>query len=591
MSEPVQIVELTVPRCGLRFGVAPCTATTADGPRCFNFWGGCLAKAAYDPTGSITYRFAAAPIPGLVEQVGDNDIRTDAMAGLKGISEVSSSINPEGRRKGQLVLGETALGTAGAIRLTFDNIQHDDHQGDFYRAERGRTGGTFWGKFNARVPYLSTARVRVLYGQRGQALDDMQARTYLPTEIKGPDASGSVSLEAVSPLRVPRIKETTFPATTNASLAFAINPTQATILVDTTEAAELSKAYGNVATFYLRIGDEIIGYSGAVDQGDGRYSLSGVTRAALGTTAAAHEAEEDCQRVGRYEGLYPWEIAHDLITAHTAIPAEFCDLSAWHDALFDTGWLFTFDGTVEEPLPVFDLVGELAQSSMSTYAWDDRAGQIVAIPIAYTPPVGTLDRAREIVRNSEAVTQTRGDQLSRVFIRYGRRDPTQGFDQIGNIQFVDGVVNETAEDTRAGGTPVELVIDSRWIRNTTQAQKVCAYLRDRFAEGSWNYTFRTLDRGYSLGDVVIVSTPLREDTEGAEVLTRWRIISKTEQPDGTTTYRADEDPFRAVQRPGKFAPNDLTDFESATVAERLEYMYFTDSDGLGPDGLPGPQLS
>lgn len=595
MTEPVQVVELVVPRCAERFGVAPCTAS---GRICHNTWGTCGDRAAYDPSGSIAYRFAAKPIPGLVRQVDENTIETDAFAGLVGVSEVPSAINPEGVKQGELALKEAALGTAGGITFSFRDIRWRDHQGDFYAGQRS-TSGFFWEMFDRRVPYVETCRVRYYQGVAGQALADMRRRTYLPAELAF-DGSGGVSLKCRNPLQVPLLKDAKFPAPAQVALRGGITATSTTISVTAASAAELTKPCGNVATLYLRIGDEIIGYSGVTDLGGGFYALTDVQRGALGATADSHEADDACQRVGRYEGAYAWEIAHDILTNHSPIPSDLIGaVDDWRAQLIVTHYLFKFDGTVEEPLGVFDLLGELVQSSLCTYAWDEDAGLIGPVPVAYRAPSAALDAREKVLRGSERLEVRRREAVSRVVIAYRRRDPTGDFG-IANVERVQIGINAEAEDPRSGASPSTVTINSRWMTNRKQASKVAQYLADRFSAtdaddfavpGSTYYEFTTRDLGLTLGDEVTIASPRITDADGAEVVTRWRITRIARAPDGTTSYRSDLSPFRAVVRPGLIAPNDAPSYADASAEERATWLYITDAQGLNPDGTPGNQIS
>lgn len=579
--EPLEIVELVVPRCGLRFGVAPCAASLADGPRCFNTWGGCLAKAAYDPTGVIRYRFSEGPVSGLVERAGDDDISTDAIAGLVSVSEYPTSINPEGRRK-----GETALGLSGDVTVTLADVPWTDHQGDLYRDERGPTVGLFWRKFQARVSFLGGCRLVHYIGERGQALADMTAATYVPTEISGPDRAGRVSIRAVSPLQLLNVQDAKFPPDIEAALVYEVSPTSETLTLRTDDPAQLTTSYGNTATLYLRIADEIISYTGLTDLGGGLYRPTGIKRAALGTSASGHAANDAVSRVARYESIMPWDLAYDILANHSPIPAEFCDLAAWETALRQYCWPFDLTGTIEKPMKVFDLMGEIFQSAMFALTWDPRAGQIIALPIGYRATAGEIDELRDVVADTADVAAVRSERLSRIVIYYRRRDPTGDYG-LDNTENISVTINADAEDARVGATPAALVIESRWLSRASQARVIAAHLRDRYAEGSVYYTATVRDRSLALGDVVTVVTPAIVDTEGAEVVRRWRVISITPRADGFTSYKLDEDPWSATGRYGRWGPDEAITYESATDEQRARYVFWSDSGGQMSNGDKG----
>lgn len=155
-NEPIQVVELVVPRCSLSFGVGPCTANLTKGPYCYQQWGGCLARAAFNDEATIKWRFMKKRARGmaLYESVG-SALATDPFYMLESVSTEESRINV-----GAVRSGDAPLGITGGVTIAFTDEPFDDHVGDPYRSLRpeiARDGG-FWAKFFTRVPYFGNMR-------------------------------------------------------------------------------------------------------------------------------------------------------------------------------------------------------------------------------------------------------------------------------------------------------------------------------------------------------------------------------------------------------------------------------------------------
>ena len=102
---PFRAIGLKMPRCGLRFGVAPCTAT---GSPCHNLRGTCKDTDNYDPSGSIEYVFIQSDVEYLDcyrSQNGGDDIRTGGIPALVSAKATPTELNLAGRSEGSRALG------------------------------------------------------------------------------------------------------------------------------------------------------------------------------------------------------------------------------------------------------------------------------------------------------------------------------------------------------------------------------------------------------------------------------------------------------------------------------------------------------
>ena len=551
--------------------------------KCYNTYWTCQDRERYDPTGSIKWRFTKprAGVLPLYSEVG-NDIATDPIYMLTGVSTAPSRINLGSSRD-----GESPFGVRGQITVNLQDAPWQDHVGDYYVADRAApVDANFWALMNARNPFWPDARLRVYEGYIGQALGDMQTRLYLMNGIDGPDAGGGVTLRGSDPLQLADKKRAQFPRATDIRLKSAILATGGFTVIATE--TDLTDAYGNTGTRrFLRVGSEIIEYTGHTGTAP-EFTLTGVRRGQLGTVAATHAEGDGCQRVGRYEDELMYRVAYDLITGHTLVDASFIDLAQWDAEGGSFLGTFRTTATVPSPTDVEKLVGELCRDGLFSMWWDERAQTIPLL--AVRPPQETpvaLSDSLNILAGSPVLQSRPDDRLTRVTILYNQADPTKGVDDVTNYFnrriLIDGEV-ETPNAT--GGEIREKMIYSRWINTEAQAFLCGAQLvlRYRNIPRYLSIKLDAKDRAITIGDVVDVTSRVVINADGTATQTRWQVISLDETKPGDT-IALDLQSYTFI---GKFAvimPNDAPPYDDATEAERLDGCWLADDATLKmPDG-------
>lgn len=583
--QPVQYVGLRQKRCSLSYGVAPCMAS--GGPYCYQTWGTCGDQDHIDTQASITWMFCTegAAITPLYLREGDH-IRTNALPLLVSVIPSSSEINVGSQRT-----GVSPLGVGSAVTLTFQDRPFDDHVGDPYRALRpNRKTAAFWALWRARNLFYTGALVSVWDGYHGQALEEMQRRDYMVESVAGPDASGRVTISATDPLRLAEAKESKFPPEIGAALVNDLNTSTTTVRVSA-HAADLDKACGNTgARKFIRIGSEIIQYSGHTLDGDGYRTLTGVVRAVLGSVAEAHKVNEAVGRVGRYENIQHWAVAADLIDNHTPIPAGYRDDDQWQEEGYDYMATTKAARTVVTPAPVGDQLGQLCQQGGFSIWWDERRRAIPLLanrPPATTPAVITDDA--DVVEGSGQVSDDTQAQISRVAVYFDSRSP---FDQgkPENYRLLRLNIDGYIESPAATGAVRTLTIFADWITRETDAIRLAARLLLRYRLVP---RYLTLDvdshkngqrRAISNGDVFDVTTGTMVDSEGNPLSTRWQAIAVDDTQPGHK-IRLKLQSYRFIGRFAWIMPADAPDYDAATDEEREHGCWLAEeTTGRMPNG-------
>ncbi len=579
--ETVVIVELEQPRCSNRFGVSPCTATGT--PKCFNNFWTCLDKANYAPSGSLTWRFCRPQdkVDWLYEEATADDIKTNALPFLVSASTFSSKINIGAARK-----GESPLGVNSTAKVTLESPPWDDHVGDFYLADRSSIpNAPFWALWAARNPLYPNMILRIYEGYVGQALSAMQVRVFDLENVDGPSSNNQWTLTGRDPLDKARGDNAKFPPTSDIELAADISDTASSIPVTCLE-SELDLVLGNVSEQYAIIDSEIIQYTGYTGT-EPDLTLTGVSRAQLGTVAASHSAEEAVQRVARFEQYEMYKAARDLLRDFANIPSAYIPFADW--TAEGSTFLSTLKATttITQPEAVEDLVGELCRDGMFSIWWDDRDQEIKLL--AVKPPQGTPTAWTDgdnILLNSFQKKTVTDDRMTRISIYFGQRDPTEGLEDGANYRnrriYIDA---EVESENGSGGEIVENVIYSRWITTFSNALLVGASmaLRYRLPPQYVTINIDAKDRSIAMGDVVDITSRNVVDTEGNSVSSRWQVIQLDEVKSGETLQAT----LQSYQYVGKFAiimENSAPDYASATDEEKLSGCWIAENTGLMPDG-------
>ncbi len=591
--EPIQIVNLEQPRCGRRFGVAPCAASGE--PKCYQTWSTCLDRANISMTGLIGWRFTKdevlanaaedgfASTPFLTYSRSGETIRTNLIPGLVSVTGYSGRINVGAARD-----GESPFGVRSGVTVQMQDLPWDDHVGDFYLAARDGVRGTFWAKWNARNTFTANMQLRIYSGYKGQALAEMEQRLYLLDRVNGPDAAGRVTLTGIDPLRLADAKRAKFPRATDMTLTGAITNSQTTGIVIAGTVADISGAFGNTGgTRYLRIGSEIIAYTGYSSSGT-NHTLSGVSRGVLGTAAAAAAANAAAQRVGRYSAMATWDVLYDLLTVHTDLPAGFIDKPAWDAEGADYLSGFDVSATIHEPTAVEQLCGELMQQC-SFYVWWDERGQTIRMK-AVRPELSTVDLTDDAnaVAGSTLVAMDNESWFTQLFIYYQQRDPTKGFDAT-NFERVRVRVDGEVEAAAAADTVRQKIIFSRWLTSDAQVQETLVRLMARYRQPPRRLVqvLDAKDRALAVGDVASVLSRSVVDSEGRPVDTLWQVIAATEAIHGhSASYEFEAFIFEGA-RFGRYMDEGSPDYPAATDEQRIAGGWFTDEDGLMADDSDG----
>lgn len=586
--EPKTVVEIVQPRCVNRYGSAPCTAS--GGPNCYNTYSTCQDRANYDGTGSISWRFVNDTAKNIA--FGDftdaDNPKTNGIPCLSSVSTAANKINPGANRD-----AESPFGVTGKLTVGFRDIPFDDHVGDHYVSSR--TGfvageaypvrGGFWRLFNARNDYLIGMTANVYDGYEGQALSAMRKRSYLVENIDGPGGDGSVSMTAVDPLKKLNDDKAQYPPASDLELAGNVLAADTSIQVYGAE-ADLTLALGSDGLTHIKIGSELITFSGYTDDTGGFYTLTGLTRGALGTAADDHSDGDAVQRVARFDRAAPWDILEEIMTNGTEIPSAYIPSADWLAECSTYIPTSVFSRTIIEPQSRRTLCGEICQQAM-LYVWWSEYDQEVKL-LTIRPPSAAVQNLTDDngILDGVAVKADHEQRLSRIVVYYGLDDPFADDDDPRWRKYT--TIDTDTEG--AGVSPVVKTIRARWVQSRSIASQIAVKLLLRYKETPRFVTLRVdaKDRTLGVGALADVFTRYFVDSEGNLDTKRWQIVSAKEIEAGHM-YVLDLQTYTYIGRFGYYMAAGSPDYSAATEAEREAGGWYSNAAGTMPGGDEGYQ--
>lgn len=339
------------------------------------------------------------------------------------------------------------------------------------------TQGTFWGKLRARVRSLQGSVLRVIRGEDGQALEDMETEHYVIESLAR--SAEKVTIVAKDLLKLADDDRAQAPRVSNGRLEDAIDAADSVLTL--TPAGIGDDEYPASGKLALG-GKEVVSFTRASD-------VCTITRAQSGTEAVAHDADEVAQLVLEYNAESPADIVYDLLTEYTNIDPTWCDLDAWKDDIDGyVGRLYSAEIAI--PTGVQTLVNELIEQVGLVCYWDAAAEQV---RLKSLRPVSTSARAvdtDEIMAGSFAFSEQPQKRMSEVWTYYALRNPLAKLDDPQNYASVVATIAEPDADLPDQPAAIKKIF-SRWITaaNRTAASRLNDMLIARYADAPRSLKF------------------------------------------------------------------------------------------------------
>ncbi|WOC14972.1 hypothetical protein [Pseudochrobactrum sp. MP213Fo] len=530
----VVFIEIDVDYCELTYGAGSCTAATGTtgAEKCFNTLRTCQVKAKFAKK-QVTIRFGEATARDVYPAF-------NFIPCLKGYSFNAGSVS----------LGE-GLGTRSTLTVELaDGPDGDTLEGfDKYHSERSYdpfTQGTLFGKFRARQPYLYGRKIRLITGEEGQTLNQMETRHFILDKFEGPSLKGTYSLVAKDALVMANSDKAKAPRLSNGFLVAPIdeNSTQCT----------LSPAgIGNIDYFpsgLVAIGGKEIC----------RYTRNGdvltLTRGQINTDKVKHNAQDRVQQCLEFVAQDPAVILHHLYVNYAKVPQSLIPLDAWKNET-ESFLKRLYSAVIAEPTGVDKLAAEIIQQAALANWWDDVEGKLklqvlrkISTDAASFTPSNTLE-------DTLIIREKPDRRISQVWTYFGQINPLKKVDDPENYR--SSMLSAHLERQDDYGAPSIKVIYGRWIPafGRQVASKVNAIQLGRYLDAPRQFNFEvfrdTMDIPPRLvGGYQLSSYPMQTATGGAEMVP----IQITKIRPDKAIYEVEAEEFQFVEIDDSGTPDD-----------------------------------
>ena len=583
-AEPFERITVYLDACSRVFSVSPCTAT---GEPCFNTWETCRDRPNYARVDKpISFCTATASMPSNLTDI------PFLSGGTRGAVRERSG-EPDPMR---------GLGRRGSISVSLIDAVHDDVGIDPYVSSRSydpMERGTFYPKLKARFPYWKS---RVIEWESGYIDPDdglyypanFQKKTYIIDSTSY--RRGSWGISAKDPLRLADDKLSKMPRPSRGVLAEALAEDASPTTIDIATPDDTEYAFESFETFSaVRIGRQVFKYTGTTPI-TGGVRLTGVTRTlddGYVTDTEDHDIDDEVQKCLWFRAMPSIEIVKTALESFADVPSEWIPYADWLDEY--TTWQagFTMTRLITEPEGVKAAIEEIIQQSGTwAYWWDPIAAKIRWSPIR-PPDIGEIYPALSDRDNLVGDSVERKDEpeklINEYYVLFGQRDPTRKRDETSNYRAVILGANQASQSVNEDGEVKTETVYGRWHTAASRANllSIIATMIKTSAGIPFTVEFylHKKDDAIKTSEFVTMESLAILNEFGNPADVRLRVVRGAVNGQ-QVKYKAVQDFFRG--RFGRIAPADLSGllYSAATEAQKAEYVFIADADGLidGEDG-------
>lgn len=561
-NRPVTVVEIDIDQCTRTYGTAPCTASlsVSNQHKCYNGWATCQVYAAFNKGVNTlkfcepTYRIAGENYIPCVRSVSGYEQKVnisgymDTLAGLGARASVNIEMKDFTDRDTltDKYWEQRISGAAQYSGVGYDPINH----------------GTFWAKFKARNPNYAGRPLRVKRGY----IDDVGAfiveetRSYVMSEIRGPNNGGNITIVAKDILSLADDKLAQAPAVNQGLLAADITNVSTTAVL---APAGIGSTYP--ASGFATIGSEVVGFTRSGD------NLT-LTRGQRGTVAASHKQSDTFQVAYTVDNLRADSVIYDLLVNYAKIPAAYITFADWQAEFNTWGPNFLLSATICKPTGVVKLLGEIAVLGITIW-WDEVSQKIrlqLNRPALGAPPVFS-DRNNLINIKQE---DNEDERASRVLMWTVQIDPTKEL-QEGNFERAFLAVSTDEELPIAYDNQKTHIIYNRWLNHGAGAivNILTGRILNRYKRAPVTYTVE-VDRkdNVKLADVVILESGMVVDVNG-NPLRRLTQVYYRKNNDDKHTITLGLQRFQFDWNYGAITENSRPNYNASTEEQKTKGTY------------------
>lgn len=475
------------------------------------------------------------------------------------------------------------LGGRGSLTVSLgDGVSTDRdvdpyYQSRNYRVEDG-TRGLFWERMRPRHLYgFLGADVRVYDGYAGDYLQDMQQRLYKldRAELMAGDR---VSFWARDVLTQAEPEKAQWPPKSPGELAADVS------LVDD----EIITTAHIISDFpisgLVRIGDEIMAYDGIADNLDGTFTWSITGRGEEGSVIDTHQTEDELQWCPVIELTGVYEALSALFAYGTDIEGQYLDRAGWRSEVDEDLPAYRVRRVFPAPDAVIEYAGELARDCGFYLWWDERESKVKIRAVEALGVIPSLlNDSSDLIAGSVSFREKPEDRIDQLWFAYLPKDAT-GEKDGEFFEFKEVYVRP--RESKYKQVSVRKYY-SRWLTQSNDVVETVIRIGQQYSETPIEVSFDldAKDRAIWVGDVVRLKNE-RIRNEYGEIDERLYVITSATEaaPGHLVSYTAEDTTNLGTAY--VYSDDDDEDYTGIAAIDGLRGFY-TDDDGLNPDGTEG----
>lgn len=596
----VYIVELPTPKCTRVYGSSPCTAAlgVTGSQKCFNSLPTCQDSANF-VSADFPYRFSTDRLDGL-QTPGD----APTMPTIISVQSTTAILTPG---KG--------MGVRSSVTVTLQDHPWGDVGADPYLSTRTydpNSQGTFWGKWLARNKYWANRRLVVKTGYLTDTgaydASNFRTRSYIITDISGPDANGVVVINAKDPLRFADGEKAKVPTPSTSKLAVAVTSGATSLSI---APADDLLSWWTSGQRYIRIEEEIMLVTAQTGIGTAAATLT-VTRGTMPLRYEPAYNVSDPHAAGvaiipchNYEEQMLYDVLYHLLNTVSGIDAAYLDYANWKSLIDDQYSYLSISALITSPTDAKTLITELTQLGVIIW-WHDRDQLVKLKGIRPSDPsVALLTESDNLVADSVQVLEDSAGLMTQTWMLFDLSWPLANMELLQSYRNTDVRVNLDRESANEYGRPSIRSVKSRWLTgaDTATAIQINGNLLQQYevVRKVISFSLDPKDDGFWVGDIVTVQARQMQNIYGAQTPVPILLTQMQEAGDSTgLIYKcvglellASQDRDAKITHPENLSdPTPApADYASASTSEKNAWVYISQNDASMPvDGAPAYQM-
>jgi hypothetical protein len=285
------------------------------------------------------------------------------------------------------------------------------------------------------------------------------------------------------------------------------------------------------------------------------------------------------------------EIVRDLLI-RAGVDPSFIPFAEWEQEKIDWLEFNNYTRIISKPTGVSQLLNELCEQSLISIWWDERTQKVKLKSMS--PPldvanIPTVNDDKNFIKGSVKIERLTGDRVTQIWLYSELDNQTDDNKKQESYQRVDVGIDSEAQALY--GDEREKIILGTWLTDVGSAVKIDIITKtlNKFKASpiKAKFSLDAKDSQIWTGSIIFVKTDRIQTTTGEPSTIIMLVTRAKEAIAGTRIDYEASTAFDYAIKLGRWTEADALPYLQASDQEKLINGYWTDDNGLNPDGSPG----